>query len=222
MRRHVTPWVVIVAVAAAMVFFGGIWFVVGNRKADREFSRPGSVRIGRRVPPGRSNSLCRRLNMAGNSYAIRGMFDSALTCYREVLRISQEDGLNDRMAAAYTNISNVFGDLQKPESARFYMNAAMALDRLSRKPGKVMNSLLEQGTYRFSVLGDYDSAIVLLEKALAESQEQAATPWARWGALQSGHDPGNPQALRLRQGPTGKLRSEDPRAQGCGEPRRAR
>jgi tetratricopeptide (TPR) repeat protein len=171
-KRQVRPWVAIVATAAALVIFGGIWFVVGSRKADREFSRPGHGIVHRSKAWTRANGLCRRLNMVGNGYANRGMFDSALTCYREVLRISQEEGLGDRMAAAYSNISNIFDDMQMPESARFYMNASMALDRLSKKPGKVMNSLFEQGTYQFSVLGDYDSAIVLLEKALAESRSK--------------------------------------------------
>ena len=160
------------ATAAALVIFGGIWFVIGNRKVNREFSQPETAGPRHSKAWYKTNGLCRRLNMAGNGYAVRGMFDSALTCYREVLRVSQEEGLGDRMAAAYTDISNVFGDLNMPESARFYMNAAMALDQLSRKPGKVMNGLLEQGTYELSVHGDYDSAIVLLQKALVESQSK--------------------------------------------------
>jgi tetratricopeptide (TPR) repeat protein len=171
-KRQVKPWVAIVATMAALAIFGGIWFAVGSRRLDREFGSARHARARHTKAWIRANGLCRRLNIAGNGYAIRGMYDSALTCYREVLRISQEEGLGDRMAAAYTNISYVFGDWNMPESARFYMNAAMALDQLSKKPGKVMNSLFEQGTYRFSVLGDYDSAIVLLEKALAESRSR--------------------------------------------------
>ena len=129
-NRQVKPWVAIAAIATAVAVFGGIWFAVGSRKADREFSRPGHASVQRSKAWRRTNGLCRRLNMVGNGYAARGMFDSALTCYREVLRISQEEGLGDRMAAAYANISNVFGDRQMPESARFYMNASMALDQL--------------------------------------------------------------------------------------------
>jgi tetratricopeptide (TPR) repeat protein len=181
-KRQVKPWAPIVAVCAALVIFGGIWFVLGSRRVDREFSRPGHAGVHRSKAWRQANGLCRRLNMVGNSFAVRGMFDSALTCYREVLRISQEEGLGDRMAAAYTNISYVFSDWNMPESAKFYMNAAMALDRLSKKPGKVMNSLFEQGTYRFSVLGDYDSGIVLLEKALAESRSKG-DPAGEIGAL---------------------------------------
>lgn len=177
MTRRVKPWVAVVAVCAAFVILGGVWFVVSSHRADREFSRPGHGHelVHHSKAWTRANGLCRRLNMVGNGYASRGMYDSALTCYREVLRISQEEGLGDRMAAAYTNISYVFDDWRMPESARFYMHAAMALDQLSKKPGKVMNSLLEQGTYRFSVLGDYDSAAVLLGKALAESRSRGDT-----------------------------------------------
>jgi len=38
-----------------------------------------------------------------------------------------------------------------------------------------MNSLFEQGTFQFSALGNYDSATVLLEKALAESRSRGDT-----------------------------------------------
>jgi tetratricopeptide (TPR) repeat protein len=171
-KRQVKPWVVIVALAGAVVVFGGIWYVVGLKRVDREFSQPGHTNVQRSKAWRRANGLCRRLNMVGNVYANRGMYDSALTCYREVLRIAQEEGLADRMAAAYNNISNVFDYMDMPESVRFYMNAAGALDQLSRKPGKVMNSLFEQGTFQFSALGNYDSATVLLEKALAESRSK--------------------------------------------------
>ena len=170
-KRQVKPWVAVVAIGAAVVVFGGIWLMVGNRRLDRESGRTGGrARHGRAWV--RATGMCRRLNMAGNSYAIQGMYDSALACYREVLRISQEQGLTDRMAAAYANMSNVFDYLHMPESVRFYMSAATALDQLSKKPGKVMGSLFAQGTFRFTALGDYDSATVLLEKAAAESRSK--------------------------------------------------
>jgi tetratricopeptide (TPR) repeat protein len=174
-KRQVKPWVIAVVLASAVVVFGGIWYVVSLRKMDREFVRPDGHAVRHGKAWTRANGLCRRLNMVGNRYAIRGMYDSALTCYREVLRVAQEEGLADRMAAAYNNISNVFDYLCMPESVRFYMNAASALDQLSRKPGKVMNSLFEQGTFQLSALGNYDSATVLLEKALAESQTKGDT-----------------------------------------------
>jgi tetratricopeptide (TPR) repeat protein len=171
-KRQVKPWVAIVAVVATMAVFGGIWLTVGNRRLGRVFGGPHVAQAHRTKAWRRANGLCRRLNMAGNSYAVAGMYDSALTCYREVLRISQEEGLADRMAAAYANMSNVFDYLHMPESVRFYMNTATALSRLSNRPSQVMNSLLEQGTFLFCSMGNSDSAKVLLERALAESRDK--------------------------------------------------
>ncbi len=189
-RRQVKPWVVFAAVGAALVMFAGIWLVVGNRKLDREFAGRHGAKARHGKEWKRTNGLCWRLNMAGNSYAESGMYDSALACYREVLRISQEEGLADRMAAAYMNISNVFDCLHVPESVSFYMNTATALSRLSRKSSKVIGTLFDQGTFRFSALGDYDSARVLLEKALAESRGKND----RWGEAAALHNLGLIQA----------------------------
>ncbi len=189
-KRQVKLWVVIVALGAAAVIFGGIWLTVGNRRLDREFGRAHSAKARHTKAWSRTNGLCRRLNMAGNSYARAGMYDSALTCYREVLRISQEEGLANRMAAAYADMSNVFDCLQMPESVRFYMNVATALSRLSRKSSKVIGTLFDQGTFRFSALGDYDSARILLEKALAESRDKGD----RWGEAKALHNLGLIQA----------------------------
>jgi tetratricopeptide (TPR) repeat protein len=169
-QRPLRPWVVFVVVGAAIVVFVGVWLVVANRRLDREFSgsRKGEHRRSKEWV--KTNSMCRRLNMAGNDYSQRGMYDSALSCYREVLRVAQEEGLGDRMAAAYYNISCVFDCREMPESARFYMSAATALSKLNHKESRVLNTWYEQGTYQFSVLGDCDSGRVLLEQALAQSR----------------------------------------------------
>lgn len=169
-RRPLRPWVVFAVVGAAIVVFVGVWLVVGNRRLDREFGgrRRGERRRSKEWV--KTNSMCRRLNMAGNDYSQRGMYDSALSCYREVLRIAQDEGLGDRMAAAYYNISCVFDSRQMPESARFYMSAATALSKLNHGKSRVLNNWFEQGTYQFSVLGNCDSGRVLLEQALAQSR----------------------------------------------------
>jgi len=169
-KRHLKPWVLVVAIGAAVVVFGGVGLFVGNRRADREWGSARSSRKSHSRQWSRANGLCRRLNMAGNSYAMSGMYDSAIACYREVIRISQEEGLSDRMAAAYANISNVFDYLRMPDSVRFYMNAATALNRLSSKRHETTSDIVEEGTFRFNSLGDMDSGKALLEKGLADSR----------------------------------------------------
>jgi len=176
--RPLKPWVIAAAIGAAVVVFAVVGLVLGTARLNREYGTG-------KLPPGahrktggsRANSLCLRLNMAGNAYATKGMYDSALNCYREALRIGQEEGLSDRMSAAYSNISNIFDYLHMPESVRFYMNAAMALNRLSSKPHKSIGGLLEQGTYLFNTLGEIDSGKALLERGLAEAESKGDS----WG-----------------------------------------
>jgi tetratricopeptide (TPR) repeat protein len=181
-RREVKPWVVFAAVGAAVVIFAGIWLVVGNRKLDRQFGAVGRPKASHGKEWNRANTLCRRLNMAGNSYAVAGMYDSALSCYREALRIAEKQANTERMAASYQNISNVFDYKHLPESVRFYMNAAIALNRLSRRPNRAVGDLFEEGTFRFNSLGDVDSGKVLLEKALVESRKRG-NRWTEAAAL---------------------------------------
>lgn len=171
MTRHVKPWVAIVATAAAFVIFGGVWFVVSNRRVDREF---GASRKSARTDDTylRANKLAMQLNLAGNSYATTGMYDSALTCYREALRIAEKAGITRRMAASYANISNVFQSKYMPESARFYTDAAIALNRVSHTPNRTIGGLVDQGTFMYSTVGNLDSGRVLLEKGLAECLER--------------------------------------------------
>jgi tetratricopeptide (TPR) repeat protein len=170
-RRHVRPWILIAIIGAAVLVFTGVGLLLGGRRLDREFGRPHSGTPHHRTrAERRANSLCKRLNVAGNSYAMSGLYDSALACYREVLRVSQEEGLSDRMAAAYANMSNVFDYLNMPESVRFYMSAATALNRLSNKRHETTGDIIEEGTFRFNSLGDVDSGKALLEKGLLESR----------------------------------------------------
>ena len=172
-KRQVKPWWAIAAVGAALVVFVGIWLVVGNRRLDREFAGPRHTKVHRSNEWKRANDLCRRLNAAGTNYAITGMDDSALACFHEVLRIAEKQGIPDRMAACYQDMSNVFDYKGMPESVRFYMGAAIALNRASGKREKeIAGGLLEEGTFRFNSLGDLDSGKVLLEEALAESRSK--------------------------------------------------
>jgi tetratricopeptide (TPR) repeat protein len=171
-RRPLKPWLVFAVVGAAVVVFAGIWLAVGNRKLDREFAGPRHTRVHRSKEWKRANELCRRLNAAGTNYAVTGMLDSALACFHEVLRIAEEQGIPERMAACYQDMSNVFDYKGMPESVRFYMGAAIALNRASGKRYDIAGGLLEEGTFRFNTLGDLDSGKVLLEKALAESRSK--------------------------------------------------
>jgi tetratricopeptide (TPR) repeat protein len=194
-KRQVKLWVVIVALGAAAVIFGGIWLAIGNKRLDREFGRPNAKKTHHTKAWRKANSLCMRLNVAGNSYATAGMYDSALVYYREVVRISQEEGLADRMAAGYQNMSNVFDYKQMPDSYKFYLDKASALYRASGKRAHVTGSLIEQGIFQFRTLGNTDSGKALFEKALAESRENGYRPTeaqvlCNMGALHAtlGHD----------------------------------
>jgi tetratricopeptide (TPR) repeat protein len=145
-----------------MLILGVAWFYYNKPLAPPEQKEAKEI--------ARANELCRNLNIAGNSYARAGMFDSALVCYREALRIAEKYSLTERMAASYQDISNLFDLLNEKESTEFYLKRAVALRRLSRKKGDQLVDLLEQGTFRFRNLGDLDSGKVLLEKALKEAR----------------------------------------------------
>ncbi len=180
-KRQIKPWVAIVAVAA-VVLLGGAWLAVN------ELGASGRLRARRRVtaPHGpewnRANNLCRRLNMAGNSYAVSGLYDSALACYREALRIARKHGLIERMAASYHDLSGIFDHKQMPESARFYLDAATALDRTTGSKNRAISSLLEEGAFRFKSMGDIDSGKALLEEALRQSRA-CGNRWTEAAAL---------------------------------------
>ncbi len=169
-RRQVKPWVAIVAIAAALVFFGGMWLVVGIGRLDREFgparrtAKAGTLDV-------RANDLAMKLNLAGNSYYKAGMCDSAMACYREALRVAEKAGNTRRMAASYHDIGNIFDYENLPESARFYRNAEIALNRAAGIWTRLSDDLIDDGLYRFRSLGDVDSGRVLLEKGLARCRQ---------------------------------------------------
>jgi tetratricopeptide (TPR) repeat protein len=169
-KRQVEPWVAIAVVAAAVAIFGGIWLTVGNRKLDHEFG-PATKGTGR----SHGNKLAMKVILAGNSYALAGMYDSALVCYREALRIAEQAGNTKRMAACYQNISNLFDYKNMPESVRFYTDAAIAMNRASAHPFRSVGGLIEQGTYMSHSLGNLDSGRILLEKGLAECRDRNDT-----------------------------------------------
>jgi tetratricopeptide (TPR) repeat protein len=108
--------------------------------------------------------------------AAAGRYDSALTYFRRAARLAQSEGLTDRLAASYQDMSNVFDYKHMPESVRFYLDAATALNRGSGRKTRIISSLLEEGTFRLNSLGDVDSGKVLLEKALTD----ARTEGNRW------------------------------------------
>jgi tetratricopeptide (TPR) repeat protein len=168
-KRQVKPWVAIVATVAALVFFGAIWLTVGIWKLDREFGRARRVATAN-APDVRANDLAMKLNIAGNSYVAAGMHESALVCYREALRIAEKGGATKRMVASYQNISGIFDHRDMPESARYYMNLATALNRSLRRPRNMKGGLIEQGTFQVFQLGDIDSGRVLLEKGLEQTR----------------------------------------------------
>jgi tetratricopeptide (TPR) repeat protein len=72
------------------------------------------------------------------------------------------------MAACYSNMSYMFDYKNMPESVRFYTDAAIALNRASRKPDRTIGDLVDMGTLEFATYGNLDSGRVLLEKGLAE------------------------------------------------------
>jgi len=179
-KRQVKPWIAIVTVIAAVIAFGAIWLTVGIWKLDREFGRARRVPIAN-APDVRANDLAMKLNLAGNSYVAAGMYDSALVCYREALRIAEKGGATKRMVASYQNISSIFDYKDMPESTRHYTNLAIALNRSSRRPRRMKGGLIEQGTFRFRQLGDIDSGRVLLEKGLAQARgagDRRSEAWA--------------------------------------------
>ena len=199
--RRVKPWVAIVVIAITAVIFGGAWMTVSGLRLSGRFG----VRSDAAAPHGqewnRANNLCRRLNMAGNSYAVSGMYDSALACYREALRIAKKHGLIERMAASYLDISNVYDGKNMPESVRFYLDAAAALNRNPDRKGQIASGLLEEGTFRFKSLGDVDSGSVLLEKALKEGRKRGN----RWTEAVALFNLGQIQAARKNYDSAGVL-----------------
>jgi tetratricopeptide (TPR) repeat protein len=163
----VKPWVAVVAIAGAVVIFGTVALVVGNKRLDREFGATGRRSAAQRAYS-HADRLAMKLNMAGSSYAAAGMYDSALACFRLALRVAESTGNTRRMAACYSNISYMFDYKNMPESVRFYTDAAVALNRVSRKPDRTIGDLVDMGTFEFATYGNLDSGRVLLEKGLAE------------------------------------------------------
>jgi tetratricopeptide (TPR) repeat protein len=189
-KRQVKPWVAFVAITA-VVLLGVAWLAVNQLGAGGALR----ARRGATAPHGpewnRANNLCRRLNMAGNTYAVYGLYDSALACYREALRIAKKHGIIERMAASYHDLSGIFDYKQMPESARFYLDAATALDRTTGSKNKTASSLLEEGTFRFKSMGDIDSGKALLEEALRQSRVLGN----RWIEVAALHNLGSMQAF---------------------------
>jgi tetratricopeptide (TPR) repeat protein len=181
-KRQVKPWVAVVVIAAAVVVLGGAWVAIIRPKISGRPRTRDRVAAPHGKEWNRVNNLCRRLNMAGNSYAVSGMCDSALACYREALRIAKKNAIIERMAASYQDISNVFSYKRMPESVRFYMDAATALNRTPDKKSQIGSGLLEEGTFQFSSLGNVDSGKVLIELALAEGRKRG-NRWTEAGAL---------------------------------------
>jgi tetratricopeptide (TPR) repeat protein len=180
-KRQVGPWVAIAVVAAAVMVFGGIWLVVGNTRLSRVFGRPHHVKVHHSKEWRSTNSLCYRLNHVGCLFAAAGKYDSALTYFREAARLAQSEGITDRLAASYQDISNVFDYKHMPESVRFYLDAATALNRGSGRKTRVADALLEEGTFRLNS-GDVDSGRVLLEEALTQARA-AGNKWTEAVAL---------------------------------------
>jgi len=168
-RRQVEPWVAIAVVATAVAVFGGIWLVVGDMRLSRVFGRPHRVKVHHSKEWRSTNSLCYRLNHVGCLFAAAGKYDSALTYFREAASLAQSEGITDRLAASYQDISNVFDYKHMPESVRFYLDAATALVRVSGRKTQVADALLEEGTFRLNY-GDTDSGRVLLEEALTRAR----------------------------------------------------
>ena len=180
-KRRVGPWVAIAVVASTVAVFGGIWLVVGNVRLTRVFGRPHHVKVHHSKEWRNNNSLCYRLNHAGCLFSAAGKYDSALTCFREAARLAQSEGITDRLAASYQDISNVFDYMNMRESARFYLDAATALNRGSGRKINVTDALLEAGTFRLNS-GDLDSSKVLLEEALTRARA-AGNKWTEAVAL---------------------------------------
>jgi len=167
-KRKVKPWTAIVAIAAAVAVFGGIWLVVGYMRLGRVFGRPHHTKAHHSKEWRSTNSLCYRLNHVGCLFAAAGRY-SALTYFREAARLAQSEGITDRLAASYQDISNVFDYKHMPESVRFYLDAANALVQVSGRKSQVPDAPLEEGTFRLNY-GDMDSGKVLLEEALARAR----------------------------------------------------
>ncbi|GEM_PF-745329 len=181
-KREIRLSVAIAAIAVAVVIFGGIWLVVGNARLSRVFGRPRHVKVLRSSKEWRSaNALCYRLNHMGCLFASAGKYDSALSYFREAARLAQKEGVTDRLAASYQDMSNVFDYKHMPESARFYLDAATALARGSGRKTQVTDAMLEEGTFRLNS-GDLDSGRVLLEEALTRARA-AENKWTQAVAL---------------------------------------
>jgi tetratricopeptide (TPR) repeat protein len=181
-RREIKPSVAIAAIAVAVVIFGGIWLVFGNARLGRVFGRPRHVKAHRSSKEWRSaNGLCYRLNHRGCLFASAGKYDSALSYFREAARLAQKEGVTDRLAASYQDMSNVFDYMHMPESVRFYLDAATALARGSGSKTQVTDVMLEEGTFRPNS-GDLDSGKALLEAALTRARA-ARNKWTQAVAL---------------------------------------
>jgi tetratricopeptide (TPR) repeat protein len=180
-RRQVAPWAAIAVVAAAVAVFGGIWLVVGNTRLSHVFGRPHHVKVHHDKGLRSTNSLCYRLNHVGCLFSAAGKYDSALTYFREAARLAQSAGLTDRLAASYQDIASVFDYQQMPESVRFYLDAATALNRSSGRKIEVADALLEEGTFKLNY-GDVDSGKVMLEEALTQART-AGNKWTEAVAL---------------------------------------
>jgi tetratricopeptide (TPR) repeat protein len=180
--REIRPSVAIATIAVAVVIFGGIWLVVGNARLRHVLGRPRHVKVHRSSKEWRSaNSLCYRLNHMGCLFADAGKYDSALSYFREAATVAQKEGVTDRLAASYQDMSSVFDCKHMPESARFYLDAATALARGSGRKTQVTDVMLEEGTFRLNS-GDLDSGRILLEEALTRARA-AGNKWTQAVAL---------------------------------------
>ena len=170
LRKQVGPSITIAVVIATVALIPAVWLGATRLSRARAVQR-----AGRRHPPRseqwvRANNLAARINVAGNAYAGHERYDSALSCYRDVLRIAAKYDLPDRAAASYLDIGGVYVHLDEPESAKLYYHRSDSVLRAIGKPSLRGGSTLNEGTYRFSMLGDLDSAEKLLKSGLLTSR----------------------------------------------------
>jgi tetratricopeptide (TPR) repeat protein len=118
----------------------------------------------------RANNLATALNVAGNAYARRGHYDSALSCYRDALRLAGKYDLKHRAAASYLDIGSVYTELHEPESARAYCWKSDSVQRAMGKRSLRAGDDLNEGVLQFAVHGDLNSAERRLKIGLLRSR----------------------------------------------------
>lgn len=110
----------------------------------------------------------RTLNILGASYQILEKLEKALECYKEIIKIEQEQNYKEISSMAYNNLGLMFLNLDEYKKAAGYFDLAVKTEKISGCTGRLheikLISFSANQAIVFSILGDLKEAKVLLDE----------------------------------------------------------